>query len=263
MEEIFSMYRGCEAAEDLGVDARPVLHEGAVKRFRADAASGAALARQDGRQAQCNGLDGGQRHTVKGEQEDHEYHSETLQQLSAILLRSRRACDPPDQPDEALLQWSLCMIRSSLLRCRKRRAIEEEDFDLAQRVKAQEPAAAARLAAASSACGGPGRPEEAQRQLDRARACKRKAVEEEDYELASKLRRHELELEGRLSQRAAATSGRAAEAALRLVEFTEPAALLRACGAGEGDVAAGGGPELWQDLAADLQAMAAQPPAAS
>eukprot|EP00435_Cladocopium_sp_Y103_P056850 s608_g19.t1 len=60
--------------------------------------------------------------------------------------------EPVEDPAEAMHKWSMRMIELALLQCRKRKAVELEDFDLAHRLKQREPAATLRLTAARRAC---------------------------------------------------------------------------------------------------------------
>ena len=47
---------------------------------------------------------------------------------------------------EKLHQWSLCLFELTLLQCRKRKAVEQEDFDFAHAIKRREVSAGSRLA---------------------------------------------------------------------------------------------------------------------
>ncbi|CAK0854466.1 unnamed protein product, partial [Prorocentrum cordatum] len=83
-----------------------------------------------------------------------------------------------DDPAQAL---AMCALEFALLQCRKRRAIEDEDFDLAQQAKACGADVAARAAAARARCpGAPAPAGDATAELDAVRAEKRAAVEAEE-----------------------------------------------------------------------------------
>eukprot|EP00928_Gymnodinium_smaydae_P000358 TRINITY_DN10139_c0_g4_i1.p1 TRINITY_DN10139_c0_g4~~TRINITY_DN10139_c0_g4_i1.p1 ORF type:complete len:1641 (-),score=443.97 TRINITY_DN10139_c0_g4_i1:4-4422(-) len=108
--------------------------------------------------------------------------------------------------EEALQQWSLCLLETSLLLCCKRKAVEMEDFDAAHAVKTCEASARGRLkdsrqrflaevcsrrsgdagggvnAAAAAAAAA------LAREVEDLSEQKRKAVEDEDYDLAAKLK---------------------------------------------------------------------------
>ncbi|CAE8615018.1 unnamed protein product, partial [Polarella glacialis] len=165
--------------------------------------------------------------------------------LQAVAVGSadakRRKIELPDQPadadsvagSDALRQWSIRMVEVAMLQCRKRKAVDLEDFDLAQRLKQREPAASLRLAAArhqaitspqsDATSAGPANSvskDDAKRrralegeELDIVKRQKREAVDREDYSLAGELRRRELELE----RRQRGEDARAAAAALELL----------------------------------------------
>merc|ERR1719440_1325196 len=64
--------------------------------------------------------------------------------------RPRLAANADGIPPK-LLPWSTCLLEIALLACRKRQAVDNEDFDLAHAVKIHESAAAARLATITQA----------------------------------------------------------------------------------------------------------------
>merc|ERR1712008_622509 len=80
---------------------------------------------------------------------------------------------------------------------------------------------------------------ESRQRLERVRSCKRKAVEEQDFDLASKLRKHELELAEGLDQREATAKHCAAKAALGLLESAGPGGLTLVCEAKVAGIIAG------------------------
>ncbi|CAE7330384.1 UPL6 [Symbiodinium natans] len=171
---------------------------------------------------------------------------------------------------EALRKWSLRMIEVSLLQCRKRKAVELEDFDLAHRLKQREPAATLRLTAARQTClackdapaaANDGADTEERKRLrsqeeEELRSVKRQkqeAVEVEDYARASELRRRELELE----RRQRGDDSQAAAAALQLLGESAPEVLIRHFDPGVAECAQGAGSDIWEAVSADLQAAAA------
>jgi len=111
----------------------------------------------------------------------------------------------PEEADseeqEALQQWSLCILESAFISCRKRKAVELEDFDLAHEVKMIEPGVGARLRAVRRRVldgRGPMHEEEQATlvsQLAELERRKRRAIEEEDFDLAAELKSEQLELE--------------------------------------------------------------------
>ncbi|CAJ1351777.1 unnamed protein product [Effrenium voratum] len=173
--------------------------------------------------------------------------------------------EPEDGPD-ALRKWSLRMIEVALLQCRKKKAAEMEDFDLAHRLKQREPAATLRLTAARRAClackdvpAGEAaedrkrqRSPEEEEELQSVKRQKQDAVEEEDFARASELRRRELELERRLR----GDDARAAAAALQLLSESSPEDLICNFDPGVAECASGTGPEVWEAVLADLRAAA-------
>jgi len=170
---------------------------------------------------------------------------------------------------EALRKWSLRMIEVSLLQCRKRKAVEMEDFDLAHRLKQREPAATLRLTAARQSClackDAPAASEEAdteerkrlrnqeEEELQTVKRQKQEAVELEDYARASELRRRELELE----RRKRGDDSQAAAAALQMLGDSPPEVLIHHFDPGVAECAQGAGSEVWEAVSADLQAAAA------
>ncbi|CAK0789562.1 unnamed protein product, partial [Prorocentrum cordatum] len=166
---------------------------------------------------------------------------------------------------EEMRQWSLCVVEQALLRCRKRKALAAEDFDLAQAIKEREVAAASRLALARDRCAArPGAGADAcalPAELSRVRAQKRKAVEDEDFDLAAELRQRELEVSSRLGASCGAeggsAEGAAVQAALAMLRDLGPQALLLACHEGVSECVADAGDELFEEAAAELGAAAA------
>eukprot|EP00439_Symbiodinium_sp_Y106_P064287 s323_g10.t1 len=180
---------------------------------------------------------------------------------------------------EALRKWigprgssrkvSLRMIEVALLQCRKRKAVEMEDFDLAHRLKQREPAATLRLTAARQSClackDAPAANEEAdteerkrlrnqeEEELQTVKRQKQEAVELEDYARASELRRRELELE----RRKRGDDSQAAAAALQMLGDSPPEVLLHHFDPGVAECAQGAGSDVWEAVSADLQAAAA------
>lgn len=101
-----------------------------------------------------------------------------------------------------------------------------------------------------AACLTPQQPSPADTQeLELVRRQKREAVEKEDYDLASELRQKELQLERQGQSEAALV----ASAGLRLLAGSSPEALLRSFAPKVAESAAKAGPELWEDVTADLR----------
>eukprot|EP00930_Biecheleria_cincta_P039257 TRINITY_DN27000_c0_g1_i1.p1 TRINITY_DN27000_c0_g1~~TRINITY_DN27000_c0_g1_i1.p1 ORF type:complete len:1619 (-),score=376.47 TRINITY_DN27000_c0_g1_i1:52-4908(-) len=165
-------------------------------------------------------------------------------------------------------RWSICMIEVALLQCRKRKAVEDEDFDLAHSLKKHEAAASERLAAAreqavssgsAGASGGAEEGEESKRkrqkvdeELQEIKRAKKEAVENENYSKASELRRREQELEK--SQRG--DDATAATAAVELLKKFGPVGLAAVFEASVAACAAGAGTDVWEAVGADLQVAA-------
>jgi len=177
-----------------------------------------------------------------------------------------------EDPAETMRKWSLRMIEVAVLQCRKRKAVELEDFDLAHRLKQREPAATLRLTAARRNClatktpvikeetGTEASQEDRKRlrspeeeELQVVKRQKAEAVEKEDFARASELRRRELELE----RRQRGDDAEAAAAALQLLTATSPEELLTNFDPGVAECAAGAGQEVWEAVSADLQVAAA------
>lgn len=182
--------------------------------------------------------------------------------------------EPVEDPAEAMHKWSMRMIELALLQCRKRKAVELEDFDLAHRLKQREPAATLRLTAARRACLASKTPatkeeipnteaeqEDRKRlrnsedeELQAVKRQKQEAVEKEDFARASELRRRELELE----RRQRGDDSEAAAAALQLLSSSSPEDLLRSFDPGVADFfSAGAGEDIWEAVSADLKVAAA------
>jgi len=88
--------------------------------------------------------------------------------------------------------WAECALESAMLRCRKRKAVEAEHFELAQAVKRAETEAGERLATAKRrALGACANGDE----WERLQQLKQKAIAEEDFDLASELKRKQSDLE--------------------------------------------------------------------
>eukprot|EP00747_Dinoflagellata_sp_TGD_P067906 gnl/TRDRNA2_/TRDRNA2_155491_c1_seq3.p1 gnl/TRDRNA2_/TRDRNA2_155491_c1~~gnl/TRDRNA2_/TRDRNA2_155491_c1_seq3.p1 ORF type:complete len:219 (+),score=79.63 gnl/TRDRNA2_/TRDRNA2_155491_c1_seq3:188-844(+) len=98
------------------------------------------------------------------------------------------------------------MLEMTVLNCRKRKAAEMEDFDLAHNVKQHEAAAGKRLAAAknrflhtatgaANGTGTVGGDDDLAVKLQELEQRKRKAVEDEDFDLAAELKGKQRELE--------------------------------------------------------------------
>jgi len=182
--------------------------------------------------------------------------------------------EPVEDPAEAMHKWSMRMIELALLQCRKRKAVELEDFDLAHRLKQREPAATLRLTAARRACLASKTPatkeevpnteaeqEDRKRlrnsedeELQAVKRQKQEAVEKEDFARASELRRRELELE----RRQRGDDSEAAAAALQLLSTSSPEDLLKSFDPGVADFfSAGAGEDIWEAVSADLKVAAA------
>lgn len=162
-------------------------------------------------------------------------------------------------------RWSICMIEVSLLQCRKRKAVEDEDFDLAHSLKKLEAAASERLAAAREqavSSGSTGADEEADEskrkrlkvdeELQDIKRAKKQAVENEDYGKASELRRREQELEK--SQRG--DDATASTAAAELLKKFGPDGLATVFDPSVAECAASAGPIVWEAVGTDLQGAA-------
>ncbi|CAK0873510.1 unnamed protein product [Prorocentrum cordatum] len=88
--------------------------------------------------------------------------------------------------------WGACLLAVSLVRCRKRKAAEEEDYAVAHAAKGAEAEAVATLSSRRRRALNAGRREEEWRDVQRR---KQAAVAQEDFRLAGQLRKRQLELE--------------------------------------------------------------------
>eukprot|EP00931_Biecheleriopsis_adriatica_P117984 TRINITY_DN93454_c0_g1_i1.p1 TRINITY_DN93454_c0_g1~~TRINITY_DN93454_c0_g1_i1.p1 ORF type:complete len:535 (-),score=182.81 TRINITY_DN93454_c0_g1_i1:51-1622(-) len=157
-------------------------------------------------------------------------------------------------------EWALRLVESTVLRCRKLKAVEQEDFDLALELKQQEPAVASRLEAARSACQAASQPSGDSRAADKealelVRRQKQEAVEQEDYDRAAELKEKELELE-RHGQGGGDGDVCVASAALRLLASSSPEALLSSFDSSLALSAETAGPELWEAVTSELRSAA-------
>eukprot|EP00811_Abedinium_folium_P012243 NODE_2134_length_2286_cov_2.549328.p1 GENE.NODE_2134_length_2286_cov_2.549328~~NODE_2134_length_2286_cov_2.549328.p1 ORF type:complete len:398 (-),score=120.87 NODE_2134_length_2286_cov_2.549328:1093-2130(-) len=117
---------------------------------------------------------------------------------SPSLSPSRGSRSGSEEPP-GLQAWAAALAEASLLRALKRRAIATEDYARAAALKARERDVAAlmtscrtRALEASSSLSS------SSSSLERVLRRKRKAVEEEDYDLAARLRRREVRIKTRL-----------------------------------------------------------------
>jgi len=168
---------------------------------------------------------------------------------------------------EALRFWSQSLLQAALLRSCKQDAADREDFELARRIKAYESAVDLDLAAAEERFLIDSTPEsgaelgttilESRQRLERVRSSKRKAVEEQDFDLAYKLRKHELELVAGLEQRGATAKRCAAKAALGLLESAGPGGLSLVCDVKVAGIIAGctRPKALWLAASAELKSL--------
>merc|ERR1711924_323788 len=131
---------------------------------------------------------------------------------------------------------------------RKQRAVEEEDYDLAEELKQQ--MAELQAAAVSEAHA-------LEKELAAIRERKLKAVAEEQFELAANLKGEEEALAARIptsSARQQPTERRALEAAEALLTAIGPEAVLVACDPEIAEaVGSDVGAKLWEDVAEDLR----------
>ncbi|CAE7313957.1 unnamed protein product [Symbiodinium natans] len=107
----------------------------------------------------------------------------------------RRKTEPAEDGD-LLTQWARRTLELCFLKCCKKRAVEEEDFDLAMLLKSLEPEVVERAERAKTLCQGPDTSGAADAtQLEEVRRQKREAVEREDYDRAAELKALEQQLQ--------------------------------------------------------------------
>merc|ERR1712039_71576 len=93
---------------------------------------------------------------------------------------------------ELLRPWASCLLETTYLQCRKRRAVENEDFTIAVAAKSAEPAVSSRLSTARQRALSAGANRKDWEDLFQR---KLKAVADEDFKTAADLKRKQAALE--------------------------------------------------------------------